>query len=75
MPAYWGVGLATEISRAMLEIAFSRLQLDDVVALIAPSNTASRRVTEKVGGRYERNVVHAGALHGLYRVTRDAYLA
>jgi len=75
MPPYWGVGLATEISRAMLEIAFSRLQLSDVVALIAPNHAASRRVTEKVGGRHERDVMHVGTMHGLYRVTCDAYVA
>lgn len=73
MPPHWGVGLATEIARAMLEIAFARLQLGDVVALMAPSHAASRRVAEKVGGRYERDVDHLGSVHCLYRVTRDAY--
>lgn len=70
LPDYRGIGLATEVSRALLAIAFLTLRLETVVAVIAPTNLASRRVAEKVGGRYERDVVHAGALHALYRVTR-----
>jgi ribosomal-protein-alanine N-acetyltransferase len=68
MPEYWGFGLATEISRAMLEIAFGRLGLTEVVAFVSPSNAASRRVIEKVGGVQERDIVHAGLLHLLYRI-------
>ena len=34
----------------MLQIAFERLGLTEVVALVSPSNVASRRVVEKVGG-------------------------
>jgi ribosomal-protein-alanine N-acetyltransferase len=70
MPEYWGLGLATEISRAMLELAFGRLNLAEVVAFISPSNFASRRVMEKVGGIYERDIVHAGLSDVLYRVRR-----
>jgi RimJ/RimL family protein N-acetyltransferase len=70
MPEYWGLGLATEIARAILDLAFGRLQLADVIALVSPSNFASRRVIEKVGGIYERDIVHAGLPEALYRVRR-----
>ena len=70
MPEYWGLGLATEISHAMLQIAFERLGLTEVVALVSPSNVASRRVVEKVGGSYERDIVHAGLPDVLYRIRR-----
>jgi RimJ/RimL family protein N-acetyltransferase len=75
LPEYWGAGLATEVSRAILQIAFTDLHFETVVALISALNSASRRVTEKVGGRYERDVVHTGATLGLYRVTRGADIA
>ena len=70
MPEYWGFGLATEISRAMLQIAFWRLGLNEVVALISPSNAASHRVVEKLGGSREGDIVHAGLPHVLYRICR-----
>lgn len=70
MPEYWGLGLATEVSRAMLQIAFERLGLAEVVAFISPGNLASRRVVEKIGGSYERDIEHAGLPHVLYRIRR-----
>lgn len=70
MPEYWGLGLATEISRAMLQIAFGRLGLIEVVALVSPGNAASRRVVEKLGGSREGDIVHAGLPHVLYRICR-----
>ena len=64
MADYWGRGLATEI----LKLAFERLDLDDIVCFTLPSNRASQRVMEKAGFEYERDVVHAGSLHLLYRI-------
>ena len=65
----WGRGLATEIARALLRLAFERLDLTEVVAFTLPTNLASRRVMEKVGFTFERDIVHAGLPHGLYRIT------
>ena len=67
MPEYWGRGLATEVAREMVRLAFVRLQLDDLVAFTLVDNAASRRVIEKTGGVFERNLVHAGLPHVLYR--------
>ncbi len=74
MPAYWGRGLATEIARRALELARDALGREDVVAFTLPGNRASRRVLAKVGMVYERDVVHAGLPHVLYRtaLSRDA---
>lgn len=66
---YWGRGLATEMAGAILEVAFGRLGLEEVVAFTLPTNRASRRVMEKNGFRYERDIVHAGLPHVLYRLT------
>jgi ribosomal-protein-alanine N-acetyltransferase len=70
LPAYWGRGLATEVSRAMVELAFSRLDLGELVALALPENLASRHVMEKSGGVYEREVLRNGHRHVLYRFRR-----
>ena len=62
------MGLATEISKAMVKLAFKQLGLESLVAFTLPNNLASRRVIEKVGGKYERNIVHAGESHVLYQL-------
>jgi ribosomal-protein-alanine N-acetyltransferase len=48
-PAAWGNGLATEAARAVLEWGFQQGRLGRVVAVIHPENLASRRVAEKCG--------------------------
>jgi [ribosomal protein S5]-alanine N-acetyltransferase len=55
---YWGIGLATEASRAVLKLAFDEYKFKRVVAFINPQNTASVRVAEKIGMKYEREVVY-----------------
>jgi len=70
MPAYWGQGLATEMGEACLRVGFEDLGLEEIVAFTLPTNQASRRVMEKLGFRYEREFVHAGLGHVLYRLGR-----
>jgi RimJ/RimL family protein N-acetyltransferase len=72
MPEFWGCGLATEMARALLTIAFEQLALAQLVAFTITTNQASRRVMEKVGFTSERELVHAGLPHVLYRITRTA---
>lgn len=48
-PAAWGNGLATEATRAVLRWGFENRNLSRVVAVIHPDNHASRRVAEKCG--------------------------
>lgn len=67
MSEYWGRGLATEFARAALAIAFTRLALPNVVSFTQPTNFASRRVMEKCGLTFERNIVYADLPHVLYR--------
>ena len=67
MPERWGEGFATELGDAALRVAFDVLELADVVAYTLPHNRASRRVMEKLGMELEREIVHAGLPHVLYR--------
>ena len=48
-PAAWGNGLATEATRAVLRWGLENRDLEHVVAVIHPDNHASRRVAEKCG--------------------------
>ena len=67
VPERWGQGLATELARACVEVAFEQLGLREIVAFTLPDNIASRRVMEKAGFEYERDIVHVGLAHVLYR--------
>jgi RimJ/RimL family protein N-acetyltransferase len=70
MPEYWGKGLATEAARACVKIGFERLGFKTLVAITTPENLASQHVMRKAGLVYERDIVHAGVPHRLFR-TRD----
>ena len=67
VPERWNQGLATELGAASVAVAFGPLGLADVVAFTLPDNHASRRVMEKLGFAFERDTIHAGLPHVLYR--------
>jgi [ribosomal protein S5]-alanine N-acetyltransferase len=67
LPEFWGRGLATEIARAVLHVGQDRLRLKSIVAITLPANTASQRVMTKAGLAYEREIVHDGLPHLLFR--------
>ena len=80
---FWGRGLATEGSRALIDLGFAELGASRVVAETMVVHTASRRVMEKCGMRQAR-LFHAdwpvripGDEHGdvEYAVTRDEWAA
>jgi [ribosomal protein S5]-alanine N-acetyltransferase len=73
MAEYWGKGLATEMARAILEVAFERLGMTDLVCFTLTTNRASQRVMEKARFGHEREVVHAGSPHVLYRITASEW--
>ena len=68
MPQFWNQGLATEISKACIEIAFEVIRLENIVSFTLTTNKASQRVMEKVGFQYERDIIHAELPHVLYRM-------
>ena len=74
IPAVWGQGYATEAGRAVRDDAFERLRLESIVAVHHPENLASRRVMEKLGMTFERDVVAtSGWPSRLYRITRGEW--
>ncbi|HLY49404.1 MAG TPA: GNAT family N-acetyltransferase [Solirubrobacteraceae bacterium] len=66
-PDRWGQGLATELAQTSIAAAFGPLGLQEIIAFTLPDNAASRRVMEKAGFVYERDIVHALLPHVLYR--------
>ena len=71
-PNRWGEGLATELGTASIQVAERELRVSELVSFTLPDNVASRRVMEKLGFSYARDVTHAGLPHVLYRRTSAA---
>jgi RimJ/RimL family protein N-acetyltransferase len=59
----WGQGYATEVARAVRDFAFHTLGIRRLIAMIDPANQASMRVVEKIGMRYESEVMFEGYDH------------
>ena len=73
-PSAWGQGFGTEAGAAARDEAFHRLGLESIVAVHHPENTASRRVVEKLGMAFEREVVaRDGWPYRLYRLTQEQW--
>lgn len=70
-PEFWGRGLATEVACACVRIGRLELGLPSVVAVTLPTHRASQRVMVKAGLAYEREILHEGLPHVLFR-TRAA---
>jgi ribosomal-protein-alanine N-acetyltransferase len=68
MPQFWKLGLATEMAKACVEIAFEVIQLDNLVSFTLTTNKASQRVMEKIGFQYERDILQVNLPHVLYRM-------
>jgi RimJ/RimL family protein N-acetyltransferase len=50
---YWGRGYASEAAQVVVDYGFRELGLNRIYATVFAGNTASRRVAEKAGMRYE----------------------
>jgi ribosomal-protein-alanine N-acetyltransferase len=59
-PPNWGRGLASEAARSVMREARNIIISDRIVAIAIAENYASRRIMQKIGMRYERNVCHRG---------------
>lgn len=70
--AYWRRGIATQAVKASIFYGFNIANLDRVIAMALPDNQASRRVIEKSGLRYEKqvNMFNLDVLY--YSITRRA---
>jgi RimJ/RimL family protein N-acetyltransferase len=79
---HWGKGYATEAARAVIGDAFSRLGLNEVLAVTTPDNIRSRSVMGRLGMAYspcdtfEHPRVPEGdarRTHIVYRLSREAW--
>jgi len=67
----WGKGYATEGARRALEYAFTEMNRDHVISLIAPANVASIRVAERLGEKVEGETHLMGRDVLIYGISRE----
>lgn len=66
---FWRHGLTSEMAREVIRLGFDELNLDSIAAWTLWNNWGSRRVMEKAGLEYERDIIHARLPHVFYRLT------
>jgi RimJ/RimL family protein N-acetyltransferase len=66
----WGHGYATEAARASVDYAWRELGAEQLISLIAPANTASQRVAERLGMRPRGEYAYHGRPHVIHRLAR-----
>jgi len=69
----WGKGYATEGARRALEYAFTEMGRDHVISLIAPENTNSIRVAERLGEKAEGETELLGRNVTIYGIDRNTW--
>jgi len=57
---YWGLGLATEMAKAMIDFSFNQMNFPEIVAVTHPENTASQNVLLKAGMQRDGEVFWHG---------------
>lgn len=72
---YQGQGYATEIGAAGLAHAFDDLGASEVVSFTHPDNRGFRAVAERLGMRYDRDIILYDAPYVLYTITRGDFRA
>jgi [ribosomal protein S5]-alanine N-acetyltransferase len=74
-PAFWGQGLATEASRALIDYAFSQLGALALFAGHHPKNERSRRVLLKLGFEYagDERFPDTGGIEPTYLLGRSSW--
>jgi len=68
MRDYWGKGIATESGRAIIDWGFTKLGVEKIIALILPENIPSIRVSEKLGMKYEKDIMEYDLKLKLYSI-------
>lgn len=69
-PNFWRLGYGREIGFAALYRGFEIYQFPSIIAVTIAENTASLGLMRSLGMHYEKDVMHGGLPHQLFRITR-----
>ena len=70
---YWGLGIGTEAAKGWMAYGFNTAGLERIVAIAVEENTASRRIMEKLGMRYEKTEIHYGEPCAFYAISKEEF--
>jgi ribosomal-protein-alanine N-acetyltransferase len=73
LPAHWGKGYATELSKAGLEYVFSRTTIDPIYAYTAAPHIASQQVLLKAGFNYIGDTIEGENELSGFILSKEAY--
>lgn len=77
---FWGKGYATQAARALVDLFFKAGSEDTLLISVMETNTASRRVIEKCGGRYWKQDINYSSFFDKdmkvdhFRITRENWM-
>ena len=74
-PSAWGRGYASEVCKRLLQFAFQKVALKEVVASVDEDNVASKKVLEKCGLLSSGRTRCYGKESPIYRISRDQWNA
>ena len=66
LPAYWGKGIATEVSKEIMNYGFQHLNINRIIGIADPKNMGSCKVLTKLGMKIYKT--------GKYKYTNDGIL-
>jgi ribosomal-protein-alanine N-acetyltransferase len=67
----WGMGYGWELAKALRDYGFETLKLPQITATITPDNFLSKKIAEKLGLKFDRQIVLYGVLTDLFRLHRS----
>ncbi|MEM7289587.1 MAG: GNAT family N-acetyltransferase [Pseudomonadota bacterium] len=77
---FWGNGYATQAARALVDLFFKASKEEAVLMTVLSTNTASRRVIEKCGGKFWKREVNYSSFFEKdmdvdhFRITRENWM-
>ena len=76
LPEYWGKGIATEVSLAIIKYGFEVLKLDNIIGIADPINIGSYRVLEKIGLKFYKLDTYDedNKKYNWYQLSKEEYL-
>ncbi|WP_457618259.1 GNAT family N-acetyltransferase [Lutibacter sp.] len=76
LPEYWGIGIATEVSKEILKYGFEILKLEKIIGIVIPENVASSKVLKKLGFNFYKldSYDNGGEKCNWYKIDKKRYL-
>ncbi len=72
---FWGNGIGFECASAWLKYGFETADLERIVAVASPENTASWRIMEKCGMKYQKTETHYGLECVFYAISQAEFFS